>query len=209
MQWLTTEWPANQWLTRRAQKAVTVRAIHPRDAEMIEKMHQRLTPESIYYRYLHPRAPTPAEIAAVCQLDQAKGAGLVATVAGMTGHGGARPAAERIVGVAYYVREAVAGPPTAEPGILVEDQFQGQGIGRALWQRLQQRAGHDQIRYLHVLSHPGNQRVQGLIQGGGLPYQATINGGLSEYLVILGDYPQPSRAQRVLGKLGLARFSPN
>lgn len=193
MQWLT-----NQWRARRTHTSVTVRAIHPSDADLIDKMHRRLTPESIYYRYLQPRAPTSAEITAVCQLDRAKGAGLVATV-----HAGKQWAEERIIGVAYYVREAVAGPPTAEPGILVEDQFQGQGIGRALWQGLQQRAGHDQIRYLHVLSHPGNQRVHGLIQGGGLPYQATINGGLSEYLVMLGDAPQVSRTQRIMGTLGL------
>jgi GNAT superfamily N-acetyltransferase len=119
-------------------------------------MPQRLSPESVYYRYLQYRRPTLAEIAAVCQLAPERGAGFVATLP-------AEPTT--IVGVAYYVREAYTLEPTAEPGILVEDRFQAQGIGRRLWQQLQHHAQANGLRRLRVLPHPNNQRLARL----GLP----------------------------------------
>src|SRR4051794_19663201 len=112
----------DQWVALHSQQdkeGVTMRPIRPDDADLINEMHQRLSPDSIYYRYLQPRIPSMAEIEQVCRLDPAKGAGFVATV---------QRGAEIIVGVAYYVREAQQ-RLTAEPGILVEDQFQDQGIG--------------------------------------------------------------------------------
>lgn len=181
------------WITRPAQpahKRVTVRAIRPADADLIDKMHRRLTPDSIYYRYLRYRPPTLTEIAAICRLDPTKGVGLVATV-----HAGAEYIEESIVGVAYYVREAAAGHQTAEPGILVEDRFQAQGIGRSLWQQLQQHAQRDGLHWLRVLTHPHNERVARLVQGAGLPYVATVHGDLHEYLVQIETPPNPIAVQ--------------
>jgi len=161
-------------------QGVTVRPLHRDHAQFIFAMHQRLSPESVYYRYLQYRRPTLAEIATVCKLAPERGAGFVATLP-------AEPTT--IVGVAYYVREAYTLEPTAEPGILVEDRFQAQGIGRRLWQQLQHHAQGNGLRRLRVLSHPNNRRLTRLVQGGGLPYRAQISGGLSEYLVDLGEQP--------------------
>lgn len=156
---------------------IIVRPLVAADAGLIEAMHQRLSPTTIYYRYLQYRRPTPAELAAICQLDPARGAGFVAAVQD-------EPAA--IVGLVYYVREAHAAAPTAEPGILVEDRFQEQGIGRRLWQQLQWQAQREGLRWLRVWSHPDNHRMTQLVRGGGFPYTAKIYDGLSEYLVALG-----------------------
>ncbi|MCB0084193.1 MAG: hypothetical protein KDE47_24810, partial [Caldilineaceae bacterium] len=109
-------------------QVVTVRPLQPADADSIFAMHERLSPESVYYRYLQYRRPTLAEIATVCHLAPERGAGFVAALPAEPG---------TVVGVAYYVREAYTAEPTAEPGILVEDRFQAQGIGRRLWQQLQ------------------------------------------------------------------------
>jgi RimJ/RimL family protein N-acetyltransferase len=153
---------------------VTVRPIQHGDAHLIDEMHQRLSPDSLYFRYLQCRPPTAAEIAAVCRLAPESGAGLVVTT---------QEAPTAIVGVAYYVREPHAAEPTAELGILIEDRFQGQGIGRRLWQRLQQQAQRDGVRRLRLLAHPQNQRMAWLVQSSGLPYAAKADGGLREYLV--------------------------
>lgn len=161
---------------------IRVRPMVATDAALLSAMHQRLSAESIYYRYLQQRQPTPAEIAAVCALDPASGGGFVAVA----------PGEVAIVGVAYYVREAQGAKFTAEPGILIEDHFQEQGIGRRLWQTLQQQAQQDGLRWLRVLSHPQNRRVARLVQGGGFPYVAKTNGNLSEYLV---DLSQPLAEQ--------------
>ncbi|CAN5566217.1 hypothetical protein BH10CHL1_BH10CHL1_07450 [soil metagenome] len=165
-----------------AKAAVTVRPIRPSDIRLIDEMHQRLSPDSIYYRYLQPRIPSMSEIEQVCRLDPAKGAGFVATVQRDT---------EIVVGIAYYVRELQEQQPTAELGILVEDQFQGKGIGRNLWQRMQQHALANTIRKLRVLFHPNNLRMARLVRGSGFAYQAKRDGGLSEYLVALGECPNP------------------
>lgn len=154
-----------------------VRPLTVADAGLVDAMHQRLSPTSIYYRYLQYRKPTTAELATVCRLDPARGLGLVAVVPGEP---------DAIVGLAYYVREAYAAEPTAEPGILIEDRFQEQGLGRRLWQQLQQVALCDGLRWLRVWSHPENYRMTQLVRGGGFPYTAKVYDGLSEYLVALG-----------------------
>lgn len=178
---LTQPWPALRPSYRAS--GVTVRPIQQGDAHLIDEMHQRLSPDSLYFRYLRCRPPTAAEIAAVCRLAPESGAGLVVTTQEI-------PAA--IVGVAYYVREPHATEPTAELGILIEDRFQGQGIGRRLWQRLQQQAQRDGVRRLRLLVHPQNQRMAWLVQSSGLPYAAKVDGGLREYLVTLAPRSLPT-----------------
>jgi GNAT superfamily N-acetyltransferase len=167
--------------------AVTVRPIRPGDAGLIDEMHRRLSADSVYFRYLQPRAPTWTEIERVCQIHPNEGAGFVATV---------QARSEIVVGVAYYLRETLEQHLTAEPGILVEDQFQGLGIGRSLWQQMHYHAQANQIRWLRVLFDPSNQRVLRLLQGSGFAYQAKTNYGLSEYLVLLGDRPCPVQTSR-------------
>ena len=173
--------------------SIVVRPLVATDTALIDAMHQRLSPESVYYRYLQYRKPTAAEIATVCHLAPAQGLGFVAVA----------QAEAAIVGLAYYVREAWEKEPTAEPAILVEDHFQGQGIGRRLWQSLQQQARQDGLRWLRILSHPQNGRLARLVQGGGLPYTATANGGLREYLV---DLERPAADQATGWWLSIRRL---
>ena len=125
-----------------------------------------------------------AEIKQICRLKPARGAGFVATT---------QRDAEIVVGVAYYVRETQEPEPTAELGILVEDQFQGKGIGRSLWQQMQQDALTNAIHRLRVLFHPNNQRLVRLVRGGGFAYQAKRDGELSEYLIALGERARPAQ----------------
>lgn len=172
---------------------ITVRPIRPDDLDLLQEMHQRLSPESIYYRYLQMRIPSPEELRAVCQMGSDKGAGFVATV---------QAGSERIVGVAYYVREAIKGPPSAEPGILVEDQFQGHRVGRRLWQQLHHHAKANQIRQLRVLFEPSNWRVLRLLQGSGFSYQINDSDWMNEYIVVLDETSFSTRWQGFLKGLG-------
>jgi L-amino acid N-acyltransferase YncA len=121
-----------------------------------------------------------ADIERVCTLEAEKGAGFVATV---------QQEKEIVVSVAYYVRETQNSHQTAEPGILVEDRYQGQGIGRRLWQQLHDHAKANQICQLRVFFEPSNQRMLRLLQGSGFAYQAKAFDGLNEYLVALGEQP--------------------
>jgi RimJ/RimL family protein N-acetyltransferase len=161
---------------------VTLRPMRPADVGLIHALHGRLSLESVYYRYLRYRPPALAEIAALYRVEPETRAGFVATV---------QQGDEQVIGVAYYVRERQAQLPTAEAGILVEDRFQGQGIGHALWQRMQRHAQAQQIHHLRVFVHPGNRRMQRLLQKGGMPYAASSYDELTEYLVALDPHVLP------------------
>ncbi|MEZ4864227.1 MAG: GNAT family N-acetyltransferase [Caldilineaceae bacterium] len=63
------------------------------------------------------------------------------------------------------MREAYSLEPTAEPGIVVEDRFQAQGIGRRLWQQLQHHAQVNGLRRLRVWSRLNNRQLARLVQG--------------------------------------------
>jgi len=166
-----------------APAAVVLRPLVAGDAVAIHALHQRLSPTTVYDRYLQYRQPDLAEITAICRLVPVTGAGLVAI---------APSAPTTIVGVAYYVREPASAEPTAEPGILIEDRFQEQGIGRTLWRQLQHQARLAGLHWLRVHTHPHNVRMARLIEGGGQPYAAHVHSGLREYLVALATAaPQP------------------
>lgn len=173
--------------------AVTMRPIQPGDAPLLYAMHERLSPESIYARYLQYRKPTLTELATICFLAAETNAGFVAVTQEPTA---------AIVGMAYYVRDRYEVEPTAEPGILVEDRFQAQGIGRRLWQMLQYHALLAGVHWLRIWTYPGNHRLVQLVRGGGFPYIAGVHAGLSEYRVALSKQPdyaeQRSDEPRVL-----------
>lgn len=181
--------PAVSW--ERATPAI--RRIRPSDLGLIDAMHQRLSPESIYLRYFQCRVPSREELAIVCHLPPATGEALVATLPGDE---------EQVIGLAYYIREKMTSLPTAELGILVEDQFQGQGIGRQLWQQLHHCAQARQISRLRVLSDPGNQRIQHLIKNSGYTYRASTADDFNEFIVFLHEQLPRAQTPQWFGKFG-------
>lgn len=91
-------------------------------------------------RYLQYKVPSLDELAAVCELSPERGAAFVATV---------KSGKERLVGLAYYMIDQ---PERAHcrVGHSGGRPVQGQGIGRALWQRLHQHARGEQIHGLRL-----------------------------------------------------------
>lgn len=121
--------------------AIIVRPVQPDDANPILEMHQRLSHDSIFSRYHSLRLPSRKEIDDICALGEENGRAVVAAVSGKT---------PNIVGIAYYV---IIEQKIVEPAILVEDSYQGQGIGKRLAQCLRRQAIDQGIRYfnIHVL----------------------------------------------------------
>lgn len=155
---------------------VTVRPLQPEDAGNLYLMHERLSLESLYARYLYYRRPQPDEIAAISAMPAAKGTGVVATV---TADG------PKIVGMAYYLRDTAQADATAELGMLVEDDYQGLGIGRLLCFAIGQRARALKVEQLRVRFHPSNYRVLRMIQSSGYRYQAGMRDGLNDFTIFL------------------------
>lgn len=102
---------------------ITIRPIEPADAFRLRRMFDRLSPESIYHRFFSP-APL-ARRAALIQLagvDHDLHESLVAE------------AGNEIVAVARY--DGSPGAEDAEVAVIVEDAWQGRGLGTLLLHRL-------------------------------------------------------------------------
>ena len=111
---------------------VKVRPIRPEDEPRMVQFHRSLSDESVFYRYsgtikLDARVAHD-RLARICFIDYDREMVLVAE---RTPPGGGAP---EIVAVARLMR--VASAAEAEFALLVSDTMQGQGLGRAMLQRL-------------------------------------------------------------------------
>ncbi len=154
---------------------VTVRPVRQSDVMLVQEMHTRLSKDSVYYRYLAPHAPSPAELRRLCFLDGQRGGALVATVEGQN---------EKVIGVACYCvdpRDATR----AEPALLVEDGYQGRGLGKRLFLELCRDARQKGLAAFECFTHLANQRVLRLIKGCGFRYERSFSQGVLEIRVWL------------------------
>jgi RimJ/RimL family protein N-acetyltransferase len=156
-------------------KVALVRKALPGDFSLIQEMHRRLSPASLYFRYLRSYTPTPADIQRICHLGEA-GRTLVALL---------EMQQPSVIGMAYYVVEDSRSGRTAEAAILVEDRYQGQGVGRFLFQRLVEQAQEQGVDEFHLYVHPANQPMLQLIQNSGHPYREFTAYGTCEVRMLL------------------------
>lgn len=154
---------------------VKIRPLRKGDIPMLQALYQRVSPTSLYYRYLRPYQPTPAELQQLCELRKEEGAGLIALV---------ESPHSQAIGFAHY-NISPQQPTTAEVGFLVEDRFQGQGVGQSLFQHLVQRAKAQGIQTFTAYVHPTNHVMLRLFQRSGLPLVMHFADGLHEVRITL------------------------
>jgi len=111
-------------------QSVTIRPMQLDDVPALDAMHDRLSKQSLYYRYFVARKPPLDALREQMQLSEYKGAALVATL---------DSAPNEIIGIAHYLLTP-NNDCVAEPALLVEDRFQGLGLGGALFKYLIQEA---------------------------------------------------------------------
>jgi RimJ/RimL family protein N-acetyltransferase len=154
---------------------VTLRRAQQSDVALIQEMHTRLSRESTFYRYLAPHAPDRQELQRLCFLDGQPGLAIVATV---------QDPQEKVVAMACYC--VLPGDPTAaEPAILVEDSYQGCGLGKAIFLALCRQASQVGLETFECFTHPENRRVLHLIKGCGLRHESTYSQGVLDIRVWL------------------------
>jgi RimJ/RimL family protein N-acetyltransferase len=170
---------------------VRVRPVQQSDVALIQEMHLRLSNESVYYRYLAPHAPTAEDLQRLCFLDGGAGAAIVATVEGPQ---------EKVIAMACYCVDP-GDPTTAEPAILVEDSYQGRGLGRRMFRALCRQAKQCGVDTFQCFAHPANHRVLRLIKGCGLHCESRHNEGVIETCVWLEwQRTKPAYDWRQLGQ---------
>jgi acetyltransferase len=130
-------------LTLRDGSTVRVRPIRPEDAALEERFFEGLSERSRYQRFMHElRHLSPAMLARFTQLDYDRELALVALA----------PGGEEFIAVGRYAPNPDG--VSAEFALTVADAWQGRGLGRALLERLCQRARAAGYRSLdgHILN---------------------------------------------------------
>lgn len=141
------------------------RQILPADSDKLFQMHERLSKETIYFRYMAPYRPTMAEMKTVCGLKASAGAAFVAQ------H---KDKDDTIVGLAYYRFDPNHPDENPEFAIVVEDRFQGRGIGKALLQQLCRHAATAGVRQLNASILSRNRRMRNLLYRADYPFDERI-----------------------------------
>jgi len=157
---------------------VTIRGITPEDAPRLKALLKRLSPESIFYRFLeYLKELSDKQAEELANVDYRNRMALVA----------ARTEGdeELVIGVARYSVPAGGPPDTAEVGVVVEDRYQNQGLGTHLIQELTAYARDHGIRYFKGYISHQNRRILKFIQKSGLPTERRLEMGMWEISVDL------------------------
>lgn len=132
----------NRYVTQQKLKdgtQIKIRPIRPEDEPLMVGFHQRLSDRSVYLRYFTPmkldRRVTHDRLSRICFIDYAREMALVVE------HCEAKTHQIEIVGVGRLSR--LHGVNEAEFALVVDDPWQGKGIGKMLLERLV-RIGRDE-----------------------------------------------------------------
>jgi len=179
-------------------RTLLVRPVRPDDAERLEALFYRLSPQARVYRFLRPKEHiTPEELQDLSRSNPPERIVFVATA----GEGDN----ERIVAVARAhavhrasdsdgpdpvsgTRSAQAdGPKVAEVAVVVEDAARQRGIGTELLAHLTREAKAHGIERLITHTLPANTAMMEVIERSGLAFERSFDEGLYRYSLDLGQ----------------------
>ncbi len=152
---------------------VVIRPIRPDDAEELQAAFQRLSMESIYLRFLSVKKElADAEAKQLATVDYTSRMAFVAICA--------ENGRENVIGVARYAMDDPQEPEIAESAVVVQDEYQGRGLGTLLLRRLVSYARRQGIRTLRGNMQIGNDRMLNMVRRSGLPHQTRFMDGMWE-----------------------------
>lgn len=141
---------------------VRMRDAEPSDGPLVAALHARCSPQARRSRFLSPTPQLPDD-----QLAQLLGGDEGRAVLAVTGDGGSA------VGLANL---APAGPQRAGAALLVEDAWQGRGLGTALLRRLVDLAAEHGAAEIVGTARPDDVGITRLLRRAGLRPSAELTG---------------------------------
>lgn len=160
-------------LTLKGGEIVHIRPLRVTDERVLQDLLYRLSDDSTYQRFLgHKRAHPHAEIAQYTEFSDDLNAALVATN---------NQDVEELLAVARYDVD----PKTrdAEVALVVRDEWQGRGLGSALFARLVRLAREQGLKGFTASVLSGNARMLSLFKASGLVVTDELRGGVHELLM--------------------------
>lgn len=178
---------ASVTLVARDGRTLQVRHMRRADAELLERLFYRLSPETRYRRFFVPldsidTARVQQEAGRLATIDPELETALIAVCE--------EQGCEEAVAVARYIL-LTERPDSCEGSIVVRDDFQGLGIGRQLFDLLVQSAIVSGLRHMVLLTHADNQGMIKLAHSLGMPYKSHFSSGLYELDLQLIDGARP------------------
>jgi acetyltransferase len=165
-------------VTLRDGTEATIRPIRPEDALGLQALFHRLSPESIALRFLGQPKELPFEQAReLASVDYRSRMALVATCQQCDD--------VHIIGVARYAIDAEGERDVAEAAIVVEDRYQGLGLGTLLLTRLVAYAITHGIRAFRATVRQDNIQIMRFVQHSGLPAETRLEAGAWDIVVQL------------------------
>ena len=145
----------------------TVRPIHPDDAQMLQDMMKRLSPESRYFRFVSNMAELPPNmLSRFTLIDYDREMALCAVVqVEEEGADGQKIEKEKIIGVSRYITNPDQN--SCEFSLVVDDAYAGQGLGTRMM-----------LSIMDVAREKGLQEIIGLV--------LTQNNGMLKLMRSLG-----------------------
>ena len=167
----------DQSLTLPSEVEIPFRVIRPEDAPALQRLHGRCSERTIYLRFFGPMKKLSDEKARYfASTDGVDHFGLVALYP---------QDQNEIIGVVRYAR--TPGDERAEYAALVEDRWQGEGVGADLTRRLIDEARDNGVRFFYALVMGENKRMLNVLRHLGLPEQERREDGAKRVEVRLSS----------------------
>lgn len=163
---------------------VATRPVQPDDLPRFARLWPRLSPETVYRRFHSPVHYLPPELVRrLVTVDHDRREALVAT------------SGDEVIGVARYDRSPTD-PATAEVAVVVEDAWQGMGVGRQLLTELSELAASRGVHTLTAAVQEDNDRmvrmIRRLLPGSDFRVDQHVYSVLSPLRDPAGPAPAPS-----------------
>ena len=177
-------------VTTRSGRDITIRHVTTADAPLLAELLGSLSPASRYLRFFTPRGVPDerlwSEAIRLADIDPRMHVALLATAE--------EDGREWAVAEARLIRDD-DNHAEAEVAIMVRDEWQGEGIGLALFDLLVQVALVQGLHRLYAIALSENRGMRRLVQKLGLPYTSRSDSGETIYWIELATAtPAPALA---------------
>jgi RimJ/RimL family protein N-acetyltransferase len=157
-------------------REVLIRAIEPEDGELLSTGLERLSEESRYRRFLGPKTElTDAELLYLTHVDHHDHEALIAV----------EPQGDAVA-VARFVRSE-KDAEAADVAVVVADDWQGQGLGTLIMDRLAERAQAEGIHRFTATVLGTNERVLALLRRTGALQSSETEDGETDLEIELAE----------------------